>query len=67
MIGEKTISPVEVVQKRLARIEEVNGALNAFCFTYPEEAWLRRGRPNALSWQASRLGRCTACRSPSRI
>ena len=38
LIGEKTISPVEVVQNSLARIEEVNGALNAFCFTYPEEA-----------------------------
>ncbi|MCY4406794.1 MAG: amidase family protein, partial [Rhodospirillaceae bacterium] len=38
LIGEKTISPVEVVQNSLARIEEVNGALNAFCFTYPDEA-----------------------------
>ena len=34
----KEISPVEVVQNSLARIEEVNAALNCFCFTYPEEA-----------------------------
>ena len=38
LIREKKVSPVEVVQNSLARIEEVNGALNAFCFTYPEEA-----------------------------
>ena len=38
LIREKKVSPVEVVENSLARIEEVNGALNAFCFTYPEEA-----------------------------
>ena len=32
------ISPVEVVENSLARIAEVNPALNCFCFTYPEEA-----------------------------
>lgn len=32
------ISPVEVVQNSLERIEEVNDALNCFCFTFPEEA-----------------------------
>jgi len=32
------ISPVDVVQNSLDRIEEVNGILNCFCFTYPEEA-----------------------------
>ncbi len=34
----KEISPVEVVQNSLARIEEVNETLNCFCFTFPEEA-----------------------------
>ena len=38
LIREKKVSPVEVVQNSLARIDEVNGALNAFCFTYQEEA-----------------------------
>ena len=32
------LSPVEVVQNSLARIDEVNPTLNCFCFTYPEEA-----------------------------
>ena len=35
LIREKKVSPVEAVQNSLDRIEEVNGALNAFCFTYP--------------------------------
>lgn len=34
----RDISPVEVVQNSLQRIEEVNAALNCFCFVYPEEA-----------------------------
>jgi Asp-tRNA(Asn)/Glu-tRNA(Gln) amidotransferase A subunit family amidase len=34
----KEISPVEVIQNSLDRIDEVNGRLNCFCFTYPEEA-----------------------------
>ncbi|MCZ6719963.1 MAG: amidase [Proteobacteria bacterium] len=38
LIAAKTISPVEVVKNSLARIEEVNGKLNCFCFTYPDEA-----------------------------
>ena len=32
------LSPVEVVENSLARIDEVNPSLNCFCFTYPEEA-----------------------------
>lgn len=34
----KDISPVEVIQNSLDRIEEVNKPLNCFCFTYPDEA-----------------------------
>ncbi|MFQ5984743.1 MAG: amidase [Alphaproteobacteria bacterium] len=37
-ISAKELSPVEVVENALARIEEVNAKLNCFCFTYPEEA-----------------------------
>jgi Asp-tRNA(Asn)/Glu-tRNA(Gln) amidotransferase A subunit family amidase len=37
-IRARRLSPVEVVQACLARIESVNPALNAFCFVYPEEA-----------------------------
>ncbi len=32
------ISPLEVVQNSLDRIDQVNAKLNCFCFTYPEEA-----------------------------
>jgi Asp-tRNA(Asn)/Glu-tRNA(Gln) amidotransferase A subunit family amidase len=32
------LSPVELVRNSLARIEEINGALNAFCFVYAEES-----------------------------
>jgi Asp-tRNA(Asn)/Glu-tRNA(Gln) amidotransferase A subunit family amidase len=38
LIRSKEISPVEVMETALARIEEVNPKLNCFCFTYPEEA-----------------------------
>lgn len=37
-IRKKEISPVEVVENSLARIEEVNPALNCFCYVYAEEA-----------------------------
>ena len=37
-IREKTLSPVEVVQNALLRIEEVNPLLNGFCFVYADEA-----------------------------
>ena len=32
------ISPLEVVQNSLDRIDQVNAKLNCFCFTYPEQA-----------------------------
>lgn len=32
------LSPVEVVENALARIDEVNPLLNCFCFVFPEEA-----------------------------
>lgn len=38
LIRSKAVSPVEVVQASLDRIEEVNPTLNCFCFTYPDEA-----------------------------
>ena len=38
LIRERELSPVEVVEAALARIEEVNPALNAFPFVYPAAA-----------------------------
>ena len=32
------LSPVEVIDNALARIDEVNPKLNGFCFVFPEEA-----------------------------
>jgi len=37
-IAAGELSPVEVVGNALARIDEVQGALNPFCAVYPEEA-----------------------------
>jgi len=37
-IAERNLSPVEVMESALARIEAVQPALNAFCFVYAEEA-----------------------------
>ena len=41
-IRDGKLSPVDLVENTLARIEEVNPKLNCFCFVYPEEA-LRQG------------------------
>lgn len=50
MIKKRKISPVEVVQNCLERIEEVNSRLNCFCFTYPEEAMEKaRNAANAMA------------------
>ena len=50
LIGERELSPVEVVGNSLARIEEVNPRLNCFCFVYPEEALeLARAAERAVS------------------
>lgn len=38
LIRTREISPVEVIENALARIEDVNPKLNCFCFVYPEEA-----------------------------
>jgi Asp-tRNA(Asn)/Glu-tRNA(Gln) amidotransferase A subunit family amidase len=37
-IRYEEVSPVEVIENSLARIDEVNPTLNCFCFTYPDEA-----------------------------
>ena len=37
-IRDRRLSPVEVVQSAIDRIEAVNPVLNCFCFTYFEEA-----------------------------
>jgi Asp-tRNA(Asn)/Glu-tRNA(Gln) amidotransferase A subunit family amidase len=38
LIRDGELSPVDVVENALARIDEVNPALNCFCFVFPDEA-----------------------------
>ncbi len=38
LVRSKELSPVDLVRNALARIDEVNPALNCFCFSFPEEA-----------------------------
>ena len=40
-IKAREVSPVELVENSLARIEQVQPKLNCFCFVYPEEAMAR--------------------------
>ena len=50
------VSPVEVVRNALARIDDVNAALNCFCFTYPEEALDRARTAEAAIRTGKSLG-----------
>ena len=55
-IARRELSPVEAVANSLARIEEVNGALNCFCFVYPEEALARARQAEAAAMAGAPLG-----------
>ena len=66
-IRTKDVSPVEVVDGLLERIERLNPTLNAFCLGARRRGHARRpARPRQPSSAATSLGRSTACRSPSR-
>jgi Asp-tRNA(Asn)/Glu-tRNA(Gln) amidotransferase A subunit family amidase len=52
-IRARELSPVEVVEASLARIEQVNPRLNCFCFVFPDEALeLARQAEQALAGDA---------------
>lgn len=38
LLKTRRLSPLELMRNSLARLEQVNGKLNCFCFVYPEEA-----------------------------
>jgi Asp-tRNA(Asn)/Glu-tRNA(Gln) amidotransferase A subunit family amidase len=49
-------SSEEIVANGLARIDEVNGTLNCFCFTYPEEALEKARAADAAVARGDALG-----------
>mgnify|MGYP002628024217 CR=1 FL=1 len=55
-IRTKEQSPVEITANSLARIEEVNPALNCFCFTFPEEALARAAEAEAAVMRGDAVG-----------
>ncbi len=56
MIAEREISPVEIVQRTLDRIETVNPILNCFCFTYFEEALAKARSAEESVMRGEKLG-----------
>ena len=66
MISAKQLSPVELVESCIKRIEATNGAVNAIV-AMDEEAALEAARSAERAWYtANRSGFCTGCRSGSR-
>src|ERR1700757_3319318 len=55
-IRDGRLSPVELIDNCLARIEAVNPALNCFCFVYPEEARARARQAEADVAAGRKLG-----------
>ena len=55
-IRSKKLSPVEVVENCLARIEDVNPALNAFCFVFADEALEQARAAEAAVMASDALG-----------
>ncbi len=55
-IRAKEISPVEVIENCLARIDAVNPALNAFCFVFADEALEQAAAAEAAVMAGDALG-----------
>lgn len=66
-IRTKALSPVEVIDAVLGRIEKLNPLVNAYCTIVADAARVAaRAAERAIS-AATGSGRCTACPSASRI
>ena len=66
-MGKRELSPVEVTECFLRRIEALDGQLNAFLTVCGDEAMAQaREAEAALSPRRCSRTRCTACPSPSR-
>lgn len=55
-IRSRELSPVEVMENNLARIDEVNPELNCFCFVYAEEAMSLAREAEAAVMRGDALG-----------
>ena len=56
LVRERELSPVEVVEAFLERIEALNPVLNLFCFVYPDEAVEAARRAEQVVVDGGRLG-----------
>ena len=65
-MGKRELSPVEVTECFLRRIEALDGQLNAFLTVCGDEAMAQAREAEAALAAAMRSGRSTACPSPSR-
>ena len=65
-LAAKELSPVELTEAALARIEQLEPKLNAFIAVTAESARHAARAAEAESWAAIIWGRCTASRSGSR-
>ena len=66
-IRAKKLSPVEVTKALLDRIEKINPSVNAYCLVTSEMALKQAEEAEVAVARATNSGRCTACRSRSRI
>ena len=62
MVAARELSPVEIVDTVLARIERLEPRINAFATLTADRARDAAGRPRRRSCRARRSAPCTACR-----
>ena len=64
LIRRKKVSPVEIVDAVLARIDKLNPRLNAYVVVLGDEARRQaKAAERALTRRSATLGRCTASRT----
>ena len=63
LIERRQLSPVELTDALLARIEALDPQLKLFCCRRRKRRASRPAQRNAKSWPGAIAARCTACRS----
>ena len=61
-IGKRDLSPVDVVQAILARLEALNPRLNAVCTLTAERAWTPHAQRRRRSRAVGPMALCAGCR-----